>query len=384
MHTPPHCMKSARVAQGRAVPSLQRLRLWWDFREHHGCRSLMGTPCGANPAAASAVAPVFTFSSDGRENRALGHLRKRVVPSLSASRHKGEAGRIAVLGGSLNFTGAPYFASAAALRTGADLAHIFCSDSASTPIKAYSPELIVLPLLSEGDDGAKSAIDPSRIESWLKRMHCLVVGPGLSRNEAMLSSAKAAVEAARRLGVPVVMDADALALVQADPSLAKGHSACVLTPNAVELQRLQAATGVAASQAEAKALRDLSECLGGATIVRKGREDMIHGGTPGKGVLLRCGMFGSPRRCGGQGDVLCGALATFLAWAVSPNAQPDSGERFEPGPHAAFGGCVVVRRAAQLAFAKFRRATGTSVILDEVGVAMDELFPLDPYSHPSP
>ena len=43
----------------------------------------------------------------------------------------------------MTFTGAPYFAAMASLRTGSDLAFIYCHESAAIPIKSYSPELIV-------------------------------------------------------------------------------------------------------------------------------------------------------------------------------------------------------------------------------------------------
>lgn len=61
--------------------------------------------------------------------------------------HKGEAGRIGIIGGSSEYTGAPYYAGIAALKFGCDLVHIFCTQSAAIPIKCYSPELIVHPLL---------------------------------------------------------------------------------------------------------------------------------------------------------------------------------------------------------------------------------------------
>ena len=49
-----------------------------------------------------------------------------LVPELDSSRyHKGQAGKIGVVGGCSEYTGAPYFAAMSALRMGADLAHVF-------------------------------------------------------------------------------------------------------------------------------------------------------------------------------------------------------------------------------------------------------------------
>jgi NAD(P)H-hydrate repair Nnr-like enzyme with NAD(P)H-hydrate dehydratase domain len=49
----------------------------------------------------------------------------------------------------------------------------------------------------------------------------------------------------------------------------------------------------------------------------KGAADVIAGGGKGGAVTRRCDVGGSYRRCGGQGDVLAGAVATFLAWGSS-------------------------------------------------------------------
>ena len=68
---------------------------------------------------------------------------KYLFPPLSSSSHKGSHGRIAILGGSNKYTGAPYYAAQAALDCGVDLATIFCAAEASVPIKCYSPELMV-------------------------------------------------------------------------------------------------------------------------------------------------------------------------------------------------------------------------------------------------
>jgi hypothetical protein len=72
-------------------------------------------------------------------------MDKCVLP-LSSSSHKGSSGRVGVLGGSAQYTGAPYYASMAALKTGSDLAFIFCAEEASLPLKCYSPELMVSPV----------------------------------------------------------------------------------------------------------------------------------------------------------------------------------------------------------------------------------------------
>ena len=63
-------------------------------------------------------------------------------PSVHTS-YKGSAGRVAVFGGSKEYTGAPFYAATTALKVGADLAFVLCAEEAAVPIKCYGPELMV-------------------------------------------------------------------------------------------------------------------------------------------------------------------------------------------------------------------------------------------------
>ena len=69
-----------------------------------------------------------------------------IFPFLNKNAIKGENGRIGVIGGSYEFTGAPFYSAVSALKIGGDLAHVFCSKSSSISIKAYCPEIIVHPI----------------------------------------------------------------------------------------------------------------------------------------------------------------------------------------------------------------------------------------------
>jgi ATP-dependent NAD(P)H-hydrate dehydratase len=60
----------------------------------------------------------------------------------------------------------------------------------------------------------------------------------------------------------------------------------------------------------------LAHALGGVTILQKGAEDRITNGSDKEDVLINR-VEGSVRRCGGQGDVLSGAVGTFLAWGYA-------------------------------------------------------------------
>ena len=66
-----------------------------------------------------------------------------LFPPLTNKSHKGSHGRVAIIGGSDKYTGAPYYAAQSALNCGVDLVTVFCAQEAAVPIKCYSPELMV-------------------------------------------------------------------------------------------------------------------------------------------------------------------------------------------------------------------------------------------------
>jgi len=82
-------------------------------------------------------------------------LTSELFPKLHYNQYKGNNGRIGVLGGSQEYTGAPYFSGITFLYSGADLSFIFCDKSASVAIKSYNPDIIVHPLLPLNTDNLK-------------------------------------------------------------------------------------------------------------------------------------------------------------------------------------------------------------------------------------
>lgn len=122
------------------------------------------------------------------------------------------------------------------------MCHIFCTQEAATPLKSYSPELIVHPLLrsdssfagvsaAQRADSLNEAAD--KIEQVFSRLDVLVLGPGLGRDAAVQELTKQLVHRARVAQLPLVLDGDALFIVSQEPALIQGYTHAVLTPNAV-------------------------------------------------------------------------------------------------------------------------------------------------------
>jgi len=308
------------------------------------------------------------------DSNALTVLR-RLVPPLTNGSHKGQAGRIGVVGGSAEYTGAPFYAGISALKIGADLAFVFCENSAATAIKCYSPELIVSSFYSSNDEDVCSV---ASILDALPRLHALIIGPGLGRSEKVLSAMEEILPAIKARNLPLVIDADALFFLsnQWRLSLIKGYKRCILTPNKAEFERL---VQVVIHQPDADPeLKDVNHAvqLGalcrtlGVTILLKGRYDLISDGE----FTVQVEEEGSPRRCGGQGDVLAGALAVTSHWSFQSATQGEFPD-FPPQLWAGVLASAVTRRAAQSAFSLKKRSTTTPDIISELGAAFESIIP---------
>lgn len=281
------------------------------------------------------------------------------------------------------------------------MSHVICEPAAATVIKTYSPNLMVHPLMRQsaksypddappaadsGDAGAAAAAKP--IIDMLPRLHALVVGPGLGRDPTMQAISKLVVREAVRARVALVLDADGLMLVNADPGLVAGCETCVLTPNVVEFGRLARALGVEVKSSSgnggggggggaADTAADcvaVSKALGGVLVVQKGREDYISNGAE----TVVCDLEGGLKRAGGQGDTLTGSIATMLAWRSAYHeglweTEGGLGER-ETLMLAAFGGAAITRECSRLAFKQFGRALQASDVGDQVPKAFMNLI----------
>lgn len=161
------------------------------------------------------------------------------------------------------------------------------------------------------------------LDSLLSRLHVLIIGPGLGREAYMQAYARIALSVARRQGMFIVLDADALWMVNNDLSVIQGYRRAVLTPNVMEFKRLAEKLGIDEHTPVNEKANKASKALGGVTVVQKGPKDIIAVDTTGKvkdegkeaiQEQIEIDVQGGYKRCGGQGDVLSGCVGTIMAW----------------------------------------------------------------------
>lgn len=335
------------------------------------------------------------MSLRNKSSKELLQLTKKFIPPLLPTFHKGQAGRIAVIGGCEDYTGAPFFSAHASLLMGCDLTHIICEKLAAPIIKSYSPDLMVHPYLyellnvPEGIEPDKWVLEKvmPKIELLLGRIHVVVLGPGFGRDALMIKTLEKIIQLLKSKGIPMILDADALYLVSQNPDLIANYDKLILTPNVVEFQRLAKGLGLEDeidSTDEAGLLGKISSKLGGVTILQKGSRDLI---VNGDNYIKVSDIEGSLKRVGGQGDSLTGCISTLLAWGFAsykpglwPELKVDATEKLtdqELMMLSCFSGIYIVRTSAKLLFEKYGRAMQTSNLHEFIGKVYDETFGFD-------
>ncbi len=238
------------------------------------------------------------------------------LPKLAPTMHKGDRGRVTVVGGASGMTGAALHAARAALAAGAGLVKLVAAKETIEAARSSLPDVLTV------ESALGPELEPQAAEA-LEWADALVVGPGLSR-EAARSPFLKAVLACRP--IPTVIDADALTLFQGPV-----ERPVVLTPHLGEFRAQfgdqladQAANDrwTAAVKA-AQTIKGTVLLKGVPTVIAdlRGPVHVVASGNPGLAT-------------GGSGDLLAGFIGAFLA-------------RGSAGPEAAALGAHALGRAAE-------------------------------------
>jgi NAD(P)H-hydrate epimerase len=225
--------------------------------------------------------------------------------------HKGDFGKLLIVGGAVGYTGAPYLAALAAVRTGCGLVYLGVPRSIWAVEAEKCASAMPFPLPDDGERLTADAAAPVREK--LHGCNVLALGPGLGRGEGVTELVQSILWEAEQ---PVVLDADGINALSEDMSVlaARRGRTTILTPHEGELARLLGLSiEELARRDRAENTRDFAVEYG-CTLVRKGHRTLV--ALPDGTVLEnRCG--GSALAKGGSGDVLTGVIAALLAQGAS-------------------------------------------------------------------
>lgn len=231
--------------------------------------------------------------------------------------HKGMAGRVALLAGSLQYPGAAVLAALGALRGGSGLITLHVPAEAAAMIAAKCPPEIIV----------RGFSCPSELRNF--EYDSLVVGCGIG--EPNPANAEKLLSLIADSSTPTVVDADALNLIARSGHLGILKSHHVITPHPGEFRRLSADLADLPREAAARSFSDRIP----ATLLLKGCRTIV----TSQNQPLWCNSTGSPGMAtGGQGDLLAGVIGARLAIGDSP-------------PQAAAFSAWLCGRAAEIALA---------------------------------
>lgn len=223
-------------------------------------------------------------------------------PTRPEESRKGDFGRVLVVGGSERYAGACAFNALAALRAGADLAHVVAPRRAADLVAGYGPDLITIPCDAPFPE-------PHRVAELAKSADALVIGGGVERS-AVAHKAMRMILAA--LDKPAVIDAEALHALAGHDALVAGKPV-LLTPHGGEFEALTGSAWPSEAAARESAAKACARRYG-ATVIVKGRREIVT-----DGARIAVDEAGSPFLTkGGYGDLLAGAAAAQLARGASP------------------------------------------------------------------
>jgi hydroxyethylthiazole kinase-like uncharacterized protein yjeF len=246
-------------------------------------------------------------------------------PISKKESHKGENGRLLVIGGG-PYYGAPALSSFAAQRTGIDLIFVATPKNVARAITSYSP-LLIKPVRLAKDVAKLSPTlivkelnnenhlvrnDLVIIEKLVDKVDALVIGPGLGSDNETQKAVEKIINLFVKNKKPIVIDADAIKVVGKKPVLVK-NSQVVITPHSGEFQEL---TGVKLSNVldeRKKNVENWAKKLG-VVILLKGPIDVVSNGE----VTKLNDIHNPAMTVGGTGDVLAGIVGALLSKGIEP------------------------------------------------------------------
>jgi NAD(P)H-hydrate epimerase len=246
-----------------------------------------------------------------------GALKKK-IPQRSAAAHKGHTGHLLILAGSPGKTGAAAMTATAAIRAGAGLVTLGISKSLNPVLETMVTEVMTVGM-PETAGGALDESAHKSVASLIKEKRCLAIGPGLGTHA---STGRLVHRLIEESPVPMVVDADGLNLIAAEPSvLSRRRSPIILTPHPGEMARLSGDSTADIQNDRIGHARSFAEryqvhvvLKGAATVVARPDGTVFVNATGNPGMAA-----------GGMGDVLTGLIAGLITQGVETSAAAQAG-----------------------------------------------------------
>lgn len=240
---------------------------------------------------------------------------RSLFPKRPEECNKGDFGYVALIGGSIEYSGAIRLAAMAnsAMRAGAGVASIAAPRSICPVIAGSVLEPTLIPL-SERD--GRLVFRQEEFEAVCRRYACIAFGMGIANTD---ETVKAVEYLLKNYDKPLVIDADGLnAMSKLDKSIIKSTGAkLVITPHVKEFSRLSGLSVEDIKSNPQKSAENLADELDAVVLLKGSTTVIAEPATSGKERLTYLADRGCPGMAtAGSGDVLSGILS-----ALAPNTD---------------------------------------------------------------
>jgi NAD(P)H-hydrate epimerase len=233
----------------------------------------------------------------------------KMYPRRDPNSHKGQNGRVLIIGGSLNYFGAPILAGLGALGSGADLVYLLVPECNFDVSRSFYPDFIVRKY--PGNFINSRTLDAAT--ELLPQVDAVLVGPGVSEDP---ESVRVIARIIQKAQCHIVLDAEAIPAIaqlglQNTPD--QPHH-LTITPHRSEMDEITEGALPDDPEELEKVVTDFAQKWG-ITILMKGPRDIV--ASPHE--TTRVNTTGNAgMTVGGSGDILAGLTASLIAQHISP------------------------------------------------------------------
>ena len=248
------------------------------------------------------VLEAFTFEYETIDQETL-----RRLPLRKQDGHKFSYGKVLIIAGSKDMSGAAYMAALAAYRTGTGLVEILTHESSRISLQCALPEAIVR-TYQDGYESLDLTIETMNLESY----DAILIGPGLGQSDAGERLLNITL---KQTSVPIILDADALNLLSKNMDLILESSVpIIMTPHIGEMSRLTKFPSEAILDNTVEFAQAFSKTNQVITVLKSHRTVVCN--AEGFTCINLCGNDGMATA--GSGDVLAGVITSLVGQGLEP------------------------------------------------------------------
>jgi NAD(P)H-hydrate epimerase len=225
-----------------------------------------------------------------------------ILPKRYKNTHKGDYGKLLIVAGSKDMTGAAALCAMSAIKTGCGIVKLAVPKAIQGIMQSSLKEIITYGL--DDKDGAFYLGSVGEVLKLANTVDAVAIGPGLTNSSNVKEFVK---EVILKLEKPLVLDADALNAISDSVDMIIGKDV-ILTPHMGEMSRL---LGVSVDDINNNIYATVEKFISKykATLVLKSSRTVI--GNDTEGIYINC--TGNPGMAtAGSGDVLTGMISSFL------------------------------------------------------------------------